>query len=358
MSRQTTDFSTPEVRIRVEGRAGRITLDRPKALNALTLGMVRAIWAALLAWKDDAAVAHVVLDGTGERGLCAGGDVRSLYDARGEGSGFARSFWREEYRLNALIHRYPKPCVALMDGIVMGGGIGLSAHAQGGGRIVTERSRIAFPETTIGLIPDVGGTWLLSRAPGAAGVYLALLGAQMGAGDAIRTGFADRLVPWARLAELIGALTAGSETPAAVIARLAGEPGDAPLAAALTSDMGAAFAQPSVTAIAEALAAGAAASPAMAKAAADLATRSPLAMEATFEALRRARGFSRLEEALEMEFRLCTHLYERGEFIEGVRALIVDKDRQPKWRPPTLAAVSRAEVEALFAPVAGEPPVF
>ena len=164
-----SDISAPapssEVRIRVEGRAGRITLDRPKALNALTLGMVRAIWAALNAWKDDPAVALVILDGAGERGLCAGGDVRSLYDARTEGSGFARTFWREEYRLNALIHRYPKPFIALMDGIVMGGGIGLSTHAQGGTRIVTERSRIAFPETTIGLIPDVGGTWLLSRAP-------------------------------------------------------------------------------------------------------------------------------------------------------------------------------------------------
>lgn len=358
MSRQVDDFSTPEVRIRIEGRAGRITLDRPKALNALTLGMVRAIEAALLAWQDDPAVALVILDGAGDRGLCAGGDVRSLYDARVDGSGFARTFWREEYRLNARIHRYPKPFVAIMDGIVMGGGIGLSAHARGGTRIVTERSRIAFPETTIGLIPDVGGTWLLARAPGAAGVYLALLGAQMGGADAIHTGFADHLVPSARIAELVDALTAGGAALATVVARLAIDPGEPPLASTLAGGMGAAFAQPSVATIAAALATGAASAPALAKAAADLAARSPIAMEATFEALGRARAVTRLEQALEMEFRLCTHLYERGELIEGVRALIVDKDRKPRWRPPTLAEVSRADVQALFEPVAGEPPVF
>ncbi len=156
----------PEVLIRIEGRAGRLTLNRPKALNALTLRMVRDIWAALLAWRDDPAVALVILDGTGDRALCAGGDVLSLYESRTRGSGLARTFWREEYRLNALIHRYPKPFVAIMDGIVMGGGIGLSAHAQGGGRVVTDRSMLAMPETGIGLIPDVGGTWLLGSTSG------------------------------------------------------------------------------------------------------------------------------------------------------------------------------------------------
>jgi len=159
--------ATDEVLIRRQGRAGRLTMNRPQALNALTLGMVRQIWSALLAWRSDPAVELVVLDGTGERALCAGGDVRALYDSRSDGSRLARSFWREEYRLNALIGRYPKPFLAIQDGIVMGGGIGLSGHA--GHRIVTDRSRLAMPETGIGLIPDVGGTWLLSRAPAAVG---------------------------------------------------------------------------------------------------------------------------------------------------------------------------------------------
>jgi enoyl-CoA hydratase len=350
------ELSTPEVRIRIEGRAGRITLDRPKALNALTLGMVRAIRAALDAWSADQAVAAVVLDGAGERGLCAGGDVRSLYDARGEGSGFARTFWREEYELNALIHHYPKPFVALMDGIVMGGGIGLSAHAQGGTRIVTERSRIAFPETTIGLIPDVGGTWLLSRAPAPAGVYLALLGAQMNGADAIWTGFADRMVASARLPELVAALCSGANVTE-TLDRIAVTPGPAPLQEAMRGDFGAAFAAPSVVAVAAALERLGSKDGRVEKAIGDLGQRSPLALLATLEAVRRARAFDSLEQSLEMEFRLCSHLYEHGEFIEGVRALLVDKDRKPRWRPPTLAEAA-ADVAPLFEPVAGEAPIF
>ncbi len=186
-----------DVLIRREGRAGRITMNRPKALNALTYPMVGEIERALLAWQADQAVDLVILDGAGERGLCAGGDVRSLYDARTEGSGFARTFWRDEYRLNTLIHRYKKPFVPIMDGIVMGGGIGLSGHASH--RIVTEKSMLAMPETTIGLIPDVGGTWLLSRAPGATGPYLGLMGHRMNAADALYAGFADTMVATAKL---------------------------------------------------------------------------------------------------------------------------------------------------------------
>ena len=159
-----------EVFIRREGRAGRITLNRPRALNALTYDMVLRIWAALNTWARSSDVDLVVLDGSGDRALCAGGDVRSLYDSRTQGSGFARKFWADEYRLNAFISRYPKPFVAIQDGIVMGGGIGLSSHARY--RIVTERSTLAMPETAIGLIPDVGGTWLLAHAPGALGAFL------------------------------------------------------------------------------------------------------------------------------------------------------------------------------------------
>ena len=173
--------ATDEVLIRREGRAGRITMNRPKALNALTYAMVGEIWEALIAWQSDPAVELVLLDGAGGRALCAGGDVRSLYDSRTDGSGFARMFWRDEYRLNALIGHYPKPYVALQDGIVMGGGIGLSGHAAH--RIVTERSRLAMPETGIGLIPDVGGTWLLAHAPGAFGAYLGPIGVFPGRGQ-------------------------------------------------------------------------------------------------------------------------------------------------------------------------------
>ena len=192
--------ATDEVLISREGRAGRITMNRPKALNALTYPMVGQIWNALLDWRDDPAVELVLIDGAGERGLCAGGDVRSLYESRTQGSGAARSFWSEEYRLNALIGRYPKPFVAIQDGIVMGGGIGLSGHARH--RIVTERSQLAMPETGIGLIPDVGGTWLLAHAPGETGIYLGLTGERMGAADAIYARFSDAFVPSHKLGEL------------------------------------------------------------------------------------------------------------------------------------------------------------
>ena len=216
--------ASDDVLIRREGRAGRITMNRPAALNALTLGMVRKIWAALTAWVDDPAVHLVLLDGAGGKALCAGGDVRSLYDSRTQGSALPRAFWSEEYPLNALIGRYPKPYVALQDGIVMGGGIGLSGHARH--RIVTERSRLAMPETGIGLIPDVGGTWLLAHSPGEAGVYLGLTGEAMGAADAIHARFADVLVPSARLPELVDRLVDDKGGAVGdVIASLAQKPG-------------------------------------------------------------------------------------------------------------------------------------
>src|SRR6202011_5575718 len=197
-----------DVLIGRQGRAGRITMNRPKALNALTYPMVGRIWRALLGWRDDPSVELVVIDGAGGKALCAGGDVRALYASRAEGSGAARAFWSEEYRLNALIGRYPKPYVAIQDGIVMGGGIGLSGHARH--RIVTERSRLAMPETGICLIPDVGATWLLARAPGESGLYLGLTGEAMSAADAIYARFADVFVPAARIAELIERLANGT----------------------------------------------------------------------------------------------------------------------------------------------------
>lgn len=343
--------SEPEVIIRTEGRAGRITLNRPKALNALTLGMVREIWSALLSWKADPAVTVVIFDGAGDRAFCAGGDVLSLYNSRNDGSDLARIFWREEYRLNALIHRYPKPVVAIMDGIVMGGGIGLSAHIQGGGRIVTDRSMLAMPETGIGLIPDVGGTWLLGRSIGELGTYMGLTGARMNGADAIQTGFADTYLPHGETSALVSALTATAGQPVTDVLDEATDRHPIPPSPlmAMKDDVDRFFGKPTVEAILAELQTTTAEW--AQKTRADLLVKSPLALKATLKALRRARQLGSLEEALNVEFRLCTHLFERGEFPEGVRALLVDKDKSPKWNPPRLEDVTDAMLEALLAPL-------
>jgi enoyl-CoA hydratase len=345
-----TETVGQDVVIRREGRAGRITLNRPKALNALTYGMVQRIWEALLAWRQDPAVELVVLDGAGERGLCAGGDVVSLYQSRGEGSRLARTFWRDEYRLNALIGRYPKPYVAFMDGIVMGGGIGLSAHGRH--RLVTERSQLAMPETGIGLIPDVGGTWLLSRAPGETGAYLGLTGEIMQAADALYAGFADALVPvaqWNALIERLCDPRGGGV--AAAIATFATK-ADISELARRRRDIDAAFSGRTVEAILAALETG---GDWARERASLLRTKSPKSMKLTLAGIRRARALPSLEEALKIEYRLTCRLFEDGEFLEGVRALLVDKDRRPKWRPDRLELVTEAIVEAFFAPLpAGE----
>jgi len=343
--------ATDEVLIRREGRAGRITMNRPQALNALTLGMVHQIWDALLAWRTDPAVELVVLDAAGDRALCAGGDVRALYDSREQGSTLARTFWRDEYRLNALIGRYPKPFVAIQDGIVMGGGIGLSGHARD--RVVTERSRLAMPETGIGLIPDVGGTWLLADAPGAVGVYLGLTGESMRAADAIYTRFTDVFIASTKIAQLVERLVDAKGGPVGgAIRALAEDAGPSPLAER-HADIDRAFGGNSVEAMLEAL--GGMPGEWAQKTAAALAQKSPKSLKLTLAAIRNAQSLGSLEEALNVEFRMCARLFEDGEFIEGVRALIVDKDRQPKWSPARLEEVRPELVAAYLAPLpAGE----
>lgn len=328
--------ASDEVLIRREGRAGRITMNRPKALNALTHGMVGRIWEALLAWRDDPAVELILLDGAGERALCAGGDVRSLYDSRHQGSAYARSFWREEYRLNALIGRYPKPYVAIQDGIVMGGGIGLSGHARH--RIVTERSKLAMPETGIGLIPDVGGTWLLAHAPGQTGLYLGLTGETMGAADAIYAGFSDAFVPAPELDALRGRLIdAKGGAVADVIAAFAIDPGPSALQDR-RADIDRAFSGATLEAIVGLLSAtpGEWAQELLAT----LAQKSPKSLKLTLAAIRNAQALGSLEEALNVEYRLTVRVFEDGEFPEGVRALIIDKDRKPNWSPARLEEVT------------------
>ena len=340
--------SEPEVLFRVEGRAGRITLNRPQALNALTLGMVRDIWTALLSWKADPKVALVLLDGTGDRALCAGGDVLSLYESRGKGSELARTFWREEYRLNALIHRYPKPFVAIQDGIVMGGGIGLSSHAQY--RIVTERSMLAMPETGIGLIPDVGGTWLLSHASGALGIYLGLTGARMNASDAIQTGFSSTYAPSSSLASLKKQLIEPSPSSVDEIIEAISDEHAVPTSPLMARqpEIDRLFASPTVEGIMRDL--NTTTADWVQKTRAELLQKSPLALKATLAAIRQARHLPSLEAALNVEYRLCTRLFERGEFPEGVRALLVDKDKAPKWQPREIEEVSSDMITALIAP--------
>ncbi len=342
-----TATADEDILIRREGRAGRITLNRPKALNALTYGMVVAMWEALKAWVHDPAVEVVLLDGTGERALCAGGDVRTLYDSRTQGSQFARKFWSDEYHLNALIKRYPKPYVAVMDGIVMGGGIGVSSHASH--RIVTERSHLAMPETTIGLIPDVGGTWLLGHGPASVGVYLGLTSEPMKAADAIYAGFGDTFVPGARLDSLKAGICDAAAGPiASVIGRHAAtaEPG---ALQALAPQIEKPFSHDSIDAILAALAADGSAW--AEKTRTSLLAKSPKAVTLALAAIRQARSLPSLEAALDVEYRLVCRLFEDGEFPEGVRALIVDKDRKPKWQPATLAEVSADLVATYLSPL-------
>ncbi|MEV6124436.1 enoyl-CoA hydratase/isomerase family protein [Streptomyces sp. NPDC052077] len=340
-----------DVLFRTGGRAAHIVLNRPKALNSLNRGMVLAIEEALTAWESDPAVEAVVLTGAGERGLCAGGDIRAIHgDARdGHGSATA-AFWRDEYRLNARIARYPKPYVAVMDGIVMGGGVGVSAH--GSVRIVTERSRVAMPETGIGFVPDVGGTHLLALAPGELGTHLALTGAAVGAADALLCGLADHYVPSASLTSFVEDLDRLPVREA--LGRHVQDPPPGGLAAR-RDWIDACFAADTVEEIVHRLRAhgGTAAE----ETAATLLTKSPTALKVTLAALRRARRLGPLERVLEQEYRVSLACLRGPDLIEGIRAQVIDKDRTPHWSPATLAEVTDADVERFFAPADGPGPV-
>ncbi|MFF5979247.1 enoyl-CoA hydratase/isomerase family protein [Streptomyces olindensis] len=326
----------------VTGRAARITLNRPRALNALTHTMVRRIAEALTAWEGDPAVETVVITGAGERGLCAGGDIRAIHDDARDGDGSAsRAFWRDEYRLNARIARYPKPYLAVMDGIVMGGGVGVSAH--GSVRVVTERSRVAMPETGIGFVPDVGGTHLLARAPGECGTHLALTGNRAGAADALLCGLADHYVPSASLPRLLDSLT---ELPASeALAGLVRTPPQGALADQ-RDWIDTCYAADTVEEIVDRLLAHG--DPAAKEAAETLLTRSPTALKVTLASLRRARALGTLDRVLEQEYRVSCAALGTPDLVEGIRAQVVDKDRRPRWSPKTLAEVTDADVERFF----------
>ena len=327
----------------VRDGVGRITLNRPKARNALTVAMVTEITEHLDAWEVDPDVGIVLLTGAGDHGLCAGGDVRAMYSGAVARDDSTVEFFRAEYRMNARIHQFRKPYVALMDGIVMGGGIGVSAH--GSVRLVTERSVLAMPEVTIGICPDVGATWLLAQAPGHVGTYLAMTGATFGPGDAIYLGLADLMVPVANLAVFEERL--GDEPLDGLLRELAEPAPDAPLSDAQWW-IDECFSLSTVPDILAAL--DAHPQPEARETAALIRTKSPLAVSVALAAVQRARLLESVEEALEMEFGISSYLMYGHDGIEGVRALIIDKDKNPSWSPASFADVSADQVAAAFEP--------
>jgi enoyl-CoA hydratase/carnithine racemase len=345
-----TDF----VKTAIAGRTGIITLDRPRTLNSLSLEMIRALTDVLLAWRDDPAVDAVVLRSSTGKALCAGGDIRYFHDVGTQpttgGSASLEDFFTEEYRLNHLIHYYPKLYVALMDGVVMGGGLGISEAGPGTGlRVVTDGTKMAMPEVNIGLFPDVGGSYFLARAPGKLGNYLGLTGLTIRAADALYAGLADTFVPQAQMAALLQLIdtTPGAQLREAIAtfaAPFAGAAGPATLQAerdAIDRHFGASTV--------EGIMASLASDPGVfaQKALAAMQKRSPLLMRVTFELLKRGAGMS-LADCLRLERILVRRNFEHGEVLEGIRALVIDKDNAPQWNPPTLAQVTDAMVARFF----------
>jgi enoyl-CoA hydratase len=325
---------------RRDGRVGRIVLNRPQALNAIDLPMIRACARALEAWRDDPHVHAVVIEGAGDRAFCAGGDIRALrqYELDGEHHR-AEEFFREEYELNLMIATYPKPYVALIDGICMGGGIGVSVHAPY--RVATERAAFAMPETAIGFFPDIGATFFLPRLPGAIGTYLGLTGARMQGADAVYAGLATHFVRHDDLPVLSRSLAA--DGPAALACRTAPLPpfSLAPHRAAIDHCFGA----DRIAAIVQRL--DAVGDEWAAKAVATLRTVSPSALCWTLEALRRGADLT-LPQCQAAELALTRTTMRHPDFAEGVRAMVVDKDRKPRWQPARIEDVDPAAIAAMF----------
>lgn len=342
-----------DVLAQVRNHIGHLTLNRPAGLNALTLDMVRHLHQQLDAWAKDPEVHAVVLRGAGEKAFCAGGDIRSLHDSFKNGDTLHQTFFVEEYALDLAIHHYRKPVLALMDGFVLGGGMGLVQGADL--RVVTERSRLAMPEVGIGYFPDVGGSYFLPRIPGELGIYLGVSGVQIRAADALYCGLADWYLESAKLAELDQGLDrlTWRDTPLkdlqGLLAKLAVQQlPNAPLDA-LRPAIDHFFALPDIPSIVEQLRTVTVAdSHEWALATADLlATRSPLAMAVTLEMLRRGRQLP-LEQCFALELHLDRQWFERGDLIEGVRALLIDKDKSPRWNPPTVQALDARHVASFF----------
>jgi enoyl-CoA hydratase len=323
-----------DILFEVRGRLGLVTLNRPQALNAFTLDMYRRIEPVLRAWETDPAIGAVAIQGAGDRAFCAGGDIRAIYEAaRGIGPdpGLTRDFFREEYRLIRRVHRYAKPYIALVDGITMGGGAGMALNGRY--RVATERTVFAMPENGIGLFPDVGATRFLNACPGRVGRYLGLTGARLGAADALYCGLATHFVPFERLDALLAALARGED-----FAAFAADPGPPPLQAR-QAEIDRLFAADTVEAILAGL---------------DEATQktvlrgSPTSLKIFLRQMELGRDYD-LDAALRLEFRISQHVMAGHDFYEGVRALIIDRDQKPAWRPATLGEVDAAMVESYFA---------
>ncbi len=335
-----------DIDIRISGKAGRITLNRPQALNALTYDMVLKIEAALDSWANDPAVKLVIIDAAGDKAFCAGGDIQQMYDTAKAGDfDYGRQFWRDEYRMNAKLYNFPKPFIAFMQGFTMGGGVGISCH--GSHRIVCETSQIAMPECGIGLVPDVGGSLLLARAPGHLGEYLGCTGTRMDAGNAIYAGFADYYIPRDSWPALIAALETGGDTgvidsatrPAPEASLKAEQPIiDSNFNGTTVANILRGFKDSAWEAATEK----------------SLRRNCPLSVECTLELVRRVRGFTRIEDALGIEYRFTSRSASKGDFVEGIRAAIIDKDRKPAWTPATLEAVTPLNISQMLMPLGAD----
>ncbi|MFL6791798.1 MAG: enoyl-CoA hydratase/isomerase family protein [Bradyrhizobium sp.] len=340
--------------VRREGCAGIIRLNRPKAINAVTLEMFRDIDKALDRFETDPAVAVILLEGAGERGLCAGGDIRALWESSKVRGDLGKTLWREEYILNARIAKFAKPYIAFMDGIVMGGGVGLSAHSSH--RVVTERTKLAMPEVGLGFFPDVGGTWLLSHAPGEIGTYFGLTGQTMNGPDAIYARFADAVVPSGTLTALREVLTklrpgtTSAEIKALIDSFATGET-SGPVAA-MQPKIDGWFAHDRMEGIVAALQRdGSELARSTLK---TLNEKSPRGMVVTLKLLRLARASPSLEECLVREYRAALQVFASDDFREGVRAAVIDKDRNPKWSPPRIEDVTPEMVAPYFAEIGAD----
>ena len=335
-----------DVLISTEGRIGRIRLNRPKALHALNTDMCAAMLDALTKWRSDAAVETVLIDHAEGRGFCAGGDIRMIAESGAGDGAAARDFFRVEYQLNHALFTYAKPVVAFMDGITMGGGVGISQPARF--RVATENTRFAMPETGIGLFPDVGGGWYLSRLPGHLGEYIALTGARLNGADCLALGLASHFVAADRLEDAKERIISDPQAIAATLDALSESPGEAAILEH-RAEIDRLFAADTLEEILLALAAD----PGLwaKEQLATLATKSPQAMKVSLQLVRQGRHMPSFEDEMRQEFAVATRVVQRPDFAEGVRAVIVDKDNAPRWQPATVEGVTDHVIDQIFAPL-------
>lgn len=340
---------TDDVLIKTEGRVGRIRLNRPKAIHALNTGMCRAIVEALDSWAEDGSIEAVLIDHAEGRGFCAGGDIRMIAES-GAGDGqAAREFFREEYRMNHRLFTFAKPIVAFMDGITMGGGVGISLPAKF--RVATENTKFAMPETGIGLFPDVGGGWYLSRLPGRMGQYLALTGHRLDGAECLALGLATHFIDAAELESVKGHIVERPSEIALILDGCSCPQGDARILA----HKGAIDRLFASDRLEDVLAALEADNSEWARAQLEaLASKSPQTMKVSLKLLLDGRTMPTFEDEMRQEFAVASHVVQRHDFIEGVRALIVDKDNAPRWNPATAEAVTDHLIDQIFAPLAAD----